>query len=113
MMRSIWTGYPALFLSFLVYSFASVFSKMASGYSFLSWPYLLWFGCAVATLGLFAVLWQQIIKRMPISDAYMFKGTTVIFVMLFSHFFFGETITVNNMVGAAIIVAGIALFAKS
>ena len=113
MIRSSWTGYPVLFLSFLVYSFASVFSKMAASHLFLSWSYLLWLGCAFATLGLFAVLWQQIIKRMPISDAYMFKGSTVVFVMLLSHLFFGEAITMHNVFGAVIIVVGIALFARS
>ena len=43
----------------------------------------------------------------------MFKGTSLIFVLLFSHLFFGEAITVNNLVGAAVIIGGIAFFAKS
>ena len=37
----------------------------------------------------------------------------LIFVLLFSHLFFGEAITVNNLVGAAVIISGIAFFAKS
>lgn len=112
-MHSNWKAYVIILFAFLVYSFASVFSKMASEHAFLSGPYLLWLGCAILMLGLFAVLWQQIIKRMPISDAYMFKGTSLIFVLLFSHLFFGEAITVNNLLGAAIIIGGIAFFAKA
>ena len=99
--------------SFLIYSLASLFTKSASAHPFLSWPYLLFVAAAVLVLGVFAILWQQIIKRIPISDAYMFKGTSLIFVLLLSHLFFGETITFTNCIGAAIIIAGIALYAKS
>lgn len=112
-MRRGWKIYVVILFAFLVYSFASVFSKLASENVFLSVPYLLWLGCAFISLGLFAVLWQQIIKRMPISDAYMFKGTSLVFVLMFSHLFFNETITMNNLLGAAIIICGIAFFAKS
>lgn len=105
--------YVALIASFLLYSFASICSKGASQHEFLSWPYILFVTAAVLVLGVFAILWQQIIKRIPISDAYMFKGTSLIFVLLLSHLFFGETITLTNCIGAAIIIAGIALYAKS
>ena len=64
-------------------------------------------------LGVYALLWQQVIVRMPISTAYMFKGTSLIFVLLFSVLLFGEAITLNNVIGAVIIIAGIILFAKA
>lgn len=98
--------------AFLVYSFASVFSKWASMAAFLSWPYLLRLAGAVAVLGVYAILWQQIIKRMPVSDAYMFKGSTIIFVLLLSWLLFGESISLQNGIGAAVIVAGMYLYAK-
>lgn len=106
-------AYLAVIGAFLIYSFASVFTKLASGHPFLSWPYLLWLAGAVAVLGVYAVLWQQILKRMPVSDAYMFKGTSLIFILILSWLFFGEAITVTNMIGAALIIGGIALNAKS
>lgn len=105
--------YTALILAFGLYSLSSIFTKGASGYLFLSWPYLWRLGCAVLILALYAIAWQQIIKRMPISDAYMFKGVTLLFTLVLSHLFFGEAITVKNILGAAVIVGGIALNAKS
>ena len=104
---------PLLLLSNLVYACTSLFTKMASGQAFLSWPYLLWMAGAVAVLGLYAILWQQILKKMPVSDAYMFKGTALIFVLILSALFFGEAITLTNVIGAALIIGGIALNAKS
>ena len=82
-------------------------------HGFLSWPYLFNLAGAVLSLGLYAILWQQIIKRMDISDAFMFKGLALVFVLVLSHFLFHEPIGLNNLAGAAIIVGGIALYAKS
>ena len=105
--------YLALIGAFLIYSFAPILSKAASVYGFLSLPYLLYLGGAIITLGVYAIIWQQIIKRIPVSDAYMFKGTSIIFVLLLSHFLFGESITLQNCIGAAVIIGGIAFYAKS
>lgn len=93
----------------MLYAFQTVFTKLASGCEFLSLGYIGYVACAVAVLGLYAVIWQQIIKRVPISDAYMFKGSVLIFVLIISAAVFGEHITVNNMIGAALIVGGIVL----
>ena len=105
--------YIFLVLSFFVYACSTIFSKQASKYDFLSPLYILFFAGSVGALGLYAVMWQQIIKRIPISDAYMFKGTSLIFVLLLSYVFFGEIITVNNVIGATVIICGIALYARS
>lgn len=97
----------------LVYACTSIFTKMASRQEMLSWPYLLWIAGAVGVMGVYAILWQQVITRMPLSTAYTFKGTSLIFVLLISALLFGEVITVNNVIGSAIIITGIVLFAKA
>ena len=68
---------------------------------------------AISVMGLYAVLWQEVLKRIELSLAYMFKGTSLIFVILLACILFGEQITWNNIVGAIIIVSGIVLFANS
>lgn len=97
----------------LIYACTSICTKMASQQEMLSAPYLLWIAGAVAVMSLYALLWQQIISRMPISTAYMFKGTSLVFVLLISSLLFGEAITTNNLIGSAIIITGIVLYAKS
>lgn len=86
---------------------------MASQQEMLSGSYLFWIAGAVGVMGVYAVLWQQVISRMSLSTAYMFKGTSLIFVLLISALLFGEVITVNNVIGSAIIITGIVLFAKA
>lgn len=102
----------SLVVANLFYATVGIFTKLASQQEFLSCTYVLLFSGAVAVIGIYAILWQQIIRRIELSTAYMFKGTTIIFTMLFAHWLFGEQITWNNIVGAAIIIIGIVLFAR-
>lgn len=97
----------------LVYACTSIFTKMASRQEMLSWPYLLWIAGAIGVMGVYALLWQQVIKRMPLSTAYMFKGTSLIFVLLLSVLLFGESVSLNNVIGAVVIIVGIVLYANA
>jgi drug/metabolite transporter (DMT)-like permease len=108
-----WKKYLALVGVNLIYAFVSVLTKTASLYDFLSLEYILAIACGVLVLGIYAFSWQQIIKRMPISEAYMFKGTSIVFILLLSAWLFCENITLQNIIGSIIIILGIVLFAKS
>lgn len=96
----------------LIYACTSICTKMASRQEMLSWPYLFWIAGAIGVMGVYALLWQQVIARMSLSTAYMFKGTNLIFVLLFSALLFGEAITLNNLIGSVIVIFGIFLFSK-
>ena len=96
----------------LLYAGPSVFSKFASQHAFLSLKYCLGIAGAIGVMGVYAICWQQILKRIELSTAYMFKGTSLIFIMLFAFAFFGEAISLMNIIGAAVIITGITLFAR-
>ena len=97
----------------LLYACVSIFTKYASQSEFMSWSYVCAVVGAIGVMGLYAILWQQILKRIELSLAYMFKGTSIVFVMLLAHIIFGEQITWNNIIGAIIIILGIVLYAHS
>ena len=96
-----------------IYACTAIFTKSASQHQFLSLSYILWLVGAVGVMGVYALLWQQVIKRMPIAEAYMFKGTSLVFVLLLSAFVFGEAITLSNIFGAVVIIVGIVIYARS
>ena len=96
----------------MLYACVGICTKMAAMQDPFSWRYLLWFGGAVGIIGVFAILWQQILRRIEISTAYLFKGTTLIFTMLIAAILFGETITIPNIIGSVIIIIGITLLSK-
>jgi len=107
-----WATYSSLVAINLLYACVTLFTKYASQHPFLSARYLLGLCGAVGVMGTYAICWQQVLRRTDLSTAYMFKGTSLIFVMLLAFVIFGEQITLNNIIGAAIIVAGIVLYAK-
>ena len=104
--------YGVLVVVNLLYACVSLFTKYASQQDFLSVPYCVGIMGAIGVMGVYAICWQQILKRVELSTAYMFKGTSLIFIMLLAYAFYGEQITINNIIGACIIIAGVALYAN-
>lgn len=96
----------------LLYACVTLFTKYASQQEFMSLAYCLGLAGAIAVMGAYAIGWQQILKRVELSTAYMFKGTSLIFIMLLAWMLFGEQITINNIIGACVIILGIVLYAK-
>ena len=98
-------------LSLLFQSGSAVFGKFASltieGYNplyLLLNPYYL---LTILCLFLQAITWQQTLRYYPLAWSYMFMSGIYPVVMLSSYFIFGEHISIQNIVGAIIIVAGV------
>ena len=92
-----------------LFAAGAVFSKLASAESMLSINWIKYYAVVLAILFIYAIAWQQIIKRMPIVTAYANKAVTVIWGIVFGYFVFGESITINKVIGALIIIAGVYL----
>ena len=100
-------SFMLLVIAFLIYSMTGVFVKSASLEDFLSSAYLLRLFWAVLALGIYAILWQICLKKVPLSQAYLFKSMTVLFGLVFAYTFFNEEISLMNIVGALFIIMGI------
>lgn len=110
MARKISVGtFAFMILAFAVYALTGVFSKMASRFESFSCSYLLFFGGAIAVLGIYAVMWQIILKRLPLSTAFLWKNVCLLFSLLYSHFLFNEQITTNNLIGMVVIITALCL----
>ncbi len=90
----------------IVYTFAGVMSKLAAGYQFMSWGFILLYGAEIFILGVYAILWQQVIKRVDLSMAYANRSIAIVWTMVWAVLFFSETITLQNIIGVAIILVG-------
>lgn len=101
----------ALHILLAVYSVSSVFSKLAADAPFMSLEFIGYYGAVLAILAIYAIGWQQVIKRMPLTTAYANKAVTIVWGIVFGMIFFGETVTPLMIVGALVIVAGIVLYA--
>ena len=85
--------------------------KKASGYTdhIFSLPFIFWFGLVFVIMFGYAIIWQQILKRMPLTVAYANRPVTLIWGIVWGALIFGERITWNMIAGAAVIFAGIYL----
>lgn len=90
-----------------VYSILGIASKMASEKPFLSPEFCFFYGIVILNLFFYAILWQQIIKKIPLVTAYANKAVTVIWGIIFGFIFFKEEITLTKILGAIIIILGI------
>ncbi len=88
------------------YTLSSVVSKFASGEDFLTFKFVLFYGIEIVILGVYAIFWQQIIKKFEISVAYANKAMALLWSMLWAIVFFHEEITVKNVIGVAIVIIG-------
>ena len=95
--------------AFLLYSIQSVLSKIASGYDPMSLPFLMFYAGIVMLLGIYALLWQQVIKHFDLSVAYANKAVTLLWAIVWSIVIFREKIRPGQVIGILIVMAGIFL----
>lgn len=103
----------ALHLLLMVYSTSGILSKLAAGVDFLSWQFVGLYAGIIALLGVYAIGWQQILRRMPLTSAFSNKAVTIVWGIVWGALFFSEPITVSKVAGAALIIAGVVLFAHA
>ena len=104
-----------IFLNILlaVYSTAGIFSKIAAKSEFLSLRFILCYTGMIVILGIYAICWQQLIGKLPLTVAYANKAVTVAWGMIFGYIIFKEGFTIRQFIGAVIVVAGVILFVIS
>lgn len=103
--------YLLLHATLFLYAIASVFAKSA-GLNLSDramTAVVIFLGLEAVTLGVYAMLWQQTLKRMPLSYAYSNKGIVTLWSCLFGLLFFGESLTLGKGIGIVIVLAGVYL----
>lgn len=102
-------SYIVLHLILLFYSLCGVCSKTAASKEFLSFEFCLFYGLVLFILAVYAILWQQVLKSVPLNIAYANKAITLVWGMLWGAVVFNETISASNIIGALIVLAGVLL----
>ncbi len=92
---------------FFIYSINSVVAKFASAQEPFSLNFILLYGLELCVLGVYALLWQQLIKRMELSVAYSNKAVVLLWAMVFGALLFKEQITLTKVAGILLVIVGI------
>ena len=91
----------------MIYTFSTIISKFAAQASKDSiFAFLLLYGAEIVVLGIYAVLWQQMIKRFELSVAYANRAGALLWSLLWAVLIFGEALTFKKILGALLVVLG-------
>ena len=72
-----------------------------------------WYIAALSSHALRALVWQQALKRYPLSIAYPFMSAVFLIIPAVSFFVFDETISVGQIAGAVLIATGTVLLNRT
>ena len=103
--------YLFLHIVLIFYSITGVISKVASSVEFMSFEFILLYALVLVVLGFYAICWQQIIKRLPLTAAFANRAITVVWGIIWGIIFFQESITIGKVIGTILVIVGIVLYA--
>lgn len=105
--RTNWKSFIILQIALFIVSLGGICSKMAGRQEFLSVEFLLFYGLLLCILFIYAVIWQQVLKRLSLTVAYASKGVGIIYSILWGVIFFDEKIEWNMIIGAVLVLIGV------
>lgn len=90
----------------IVYTLSSVVAKFATGKELFSFSFFLFYGIEVVILGVYAILWQQMIKKFDLSVAYANRAMALLWSAVWAVVLFHENLTVKQLLGIALVIVG-------
>ena len=90
-----------------LFSMLGIVSKTAAKEEFFSGKFLSLYGMVIIGLVLYAFIWQELLKKIPLVTAYANKSITVIWGIIWGHLFFNEPVTIRKILGSVVIIIGV------
>lgn len=90
----------------IIYTINSIIGKLSAGEEFMSMRFILFYVAEVGVLGIYALLWQQMIKRFDLSIAYANRAMALIWSAVWAVVIFHESLSIKNIIGIMLVIAG-------
>ncbi len=108
--------YVLLHLNILLFSFTSIFSKLASTefreHGLAGWKLYLFLFLMLANCFVYAIAWQKTIKKFDLMVAYANRSVYLIWSQIWAVVIFHENLSVNNIIGICIVFVGVMVVQK-
>jgi len=72
----------------------------------MSFQFILYYGIEMIILGVYAIIWQQLLKKFDVSIAYANKAMGLLWSIVWAILIFNDTITIKNVIGVLIVIIG-------
>jgi drug/metabolite transporter (DMT)-like permease len=109
-------GYFFILASVFLQSASLLCSKQAGltghGHGLLTLVVNPWYFCSLCCLGLQALCWIFVLRRLPLSFAYPFMSLVLPLNLFWAWLLFREQVCAHHFVGTAIILLGVVLVAR-
>lgn len=90
----------------IIYTSTSIIGKLAADTEVMSFKFIMFYGLDVFFLGIYAICWQQMIKRFDLSVAYANRAMALLWTGLWAVVIFKDTLTVKQIIGIVVVVIG-------
>ncbi len=90
----------------VIYTLSSIVAKFATGKKLFSFEFFLFYGLEVAILGVYAILWQQMIKKFDLSIAYANRAMALIWSAIWAVLLFHDSLSIKQIVGILFVLLG-------
>lgn len=101
--------FALLHLAVFILSLSTICAKFAASQEFMSFGFITLYAGVILALGIYAIIWQQVLKKIPLTNAFVNKSATLFWSLLWGVLFFGETISPSMIIGMIIVFAGVIL----
>jgi len=101
-----------MYSNFILFSLTSVASRYASFFELISLPAVALYALSFGLLGVYAILWQQVLRVTPLSYAYLAKAVTIPLGVFWGWLLFAERLTPTMLAGVGIVIVGVLLLSS-
>ena len=109
MKRNKLSTYLLLHLAVFVLSISTICAKFAASQEFMSFGFIALYAGVVGALGIYAIVWQQVLKKIPLTNAFVNKSATLVWSLIWGVSFFGEKVSISMIIGILIVFTGVFL----
>ena len=103
--------YILLHLNILLFSFTSIFSKLASieynKSGLYGWKLYLYIMLMLTNCFIYAIAWQKVIKKFDLTTAYANRSVYLIWSQIWAVLIFHEQLSATNILGIGIVFIGV------
>lgn len=90
----------------IIYTLNGILAKLSTGQDIVSFGFVAFYVAEIGLMGIYAILWQQIIKRFELSVAYANRAMALMWSALWAVMIFHEKLTWKNILGIILVIIG-------
>ena len=107
--KKLLSTYALLHFAVFIFSLSTICAKFAASQEFMSFGFIALYAGVICALGVYAIVWQQVLKKIPLTNAFVNKSATLFWSLIWGVSLFGEAVSPSMIIGIIIVFMGVIL----